>query len=55
MPGRGTPKHGVRMPDEVWQRFGEAAEAAGVDRTILLRAFVDWYTRQPGATLPRRP
>ncbi len=52
MPGRGTPKHGVRVPDELWQRAVELAEP---DLSAVLREFLRWYVREPGATLPRRP
>ena len=55
MPGRGTPHAAVRMPEDVWRRFGEAAEQAGTDRSELIRAFVAWYLREPGAKLPTRP
>jgi hypothetical protein len=41
------------MPDiELWERFGEVAEP---DRSAVLRAFVAWYVREPGAKLPVRP
>jgi len=43
------------MPAELWQRLGEVAEAAGMDRSAVIRALVAWYVREPGAKLPRRP
>lgn len=43
------------MPTDRWQRLGEAAEAAGSDRTKILNAFAGWFTREPGGKLPRRP
>lgn len=55
MPGRGTPHAAIRMPEDVWRRFGEAAKAQGTDRSALVRAFVAWYMREQGAELPRRP
>jgi hypothetical protein len=54
MPGRGTPKITLRVPETLWWRFGQMAGAAGVDRATLLRAFIAWYTREPGAKLPPR-
>lgn len=44
-----------RLAEHLWIRFGEAAERAGTDRGTLLRAFVSWYLREPGAKLPDRP
>lgn len=36
-----------------WKRFGKAAGAG--KRPLVLRAFIDWYLREPGAKLPDRP
>lgn len=36
-----------------WQRFGKIAGAG--KRPEILRAFIDWYLREPGAKLPERP
>ena len=55
MPGRGTPKFGIRVPEVVWQQFGEAVATLGTDRSAVLREFLAWYLRQPGAKLPPRP
>lgn len=55
MPGRGTPKVTLRVTDAAWQRFGEAAQSAGTDRAALLRAFMAWFSKEPGAKLPPRP
>jgi hypothetical protein len=40
--------------DDVWQTFLTVAkdDNGGSD---VLRRFVAWYTRQPGAKLPQRP
>lgn len=53
--GRGTPRQTVRIPEPAWIAFGEAAERLGTDRSALIRAFVEWYVREPGAKLPPRP
>lgn len=45
----------LRVSEDVWERFGEAARSAGKDRAALMREFVAWYLREPGAKLPRRP
>ncbi len=55
MPGRGTPRRVIRMGDVLWERFGQAAGRAGADRAALIRQFVLWYARYPGAELPERP
>jgi hypothetical protein len=54
MPGRGTPHAAIRVPAEVWQEFGEAAQQAGTDRSTLLRAWIEWYLNRPGAKPPKR-
>lgn len=55
MPGRGTPLACIRVPEETWKRFAELATANGTDRSAVLRQFIDWYLRVPGAKLPDRP
>lgn len=49
MPGRGTPRHTIRIPDPIWDRFGEAAG----DRAAILRQLVLWYLGE--GELPVRP
>ena len=55
MPGRGTPLACFRVPEQTWTRFAEVARENGTDRAALLRAFIAWYLREPGAKLPQRP
>lgn len=50
-----TPQRTVRMSDERWNAFGEAAGKAGTDRTEATNRFAAWYTREDGAELPERP
>jgi hypothetical protein len=50
-----TPHRQIRVDDEPWSQFGEAAKAEGTDRSALVRAFISWYLRLPGAKLPKRP
>ncbi len=45
----------LRIREDLWAVFGEAATRAGVDRSTLLREFIRWYARQAGAKLPDRP
>jgi len=51
MPGK-TPMHTVRVEDELWERFGDVAVP---DRSVVIREFIRWYVREPGARLPKRP
>jgi hypothetical protein len=41
-----------RVPERLWSRFAELAKP---DRSSVLRAFIAWYLREPGAKLPPRP
>ncbi|MFC9085308.1 hypothetical protein [Nocardiopsis dassonvillei] len=46
-----------RAPKKLWTDFGDAvarAEPEG-DRSKTLRAFMRWFTGEPGARLPERP
>jgi hypothetical protein len=53
MPREGSPNRAFRMDDlSIWERFGDLAEP---DRSAVLRDFVRWYVREPGAKMPRRP
>lgn len=50
-----TPVQGVRVPDERWQKLGEAAKRAGTDRSKVVNDLAAWYVREDGAELPKRP
>lgn len=52
-----TPTTPVRIPPELWKAAGEAAARSGppTDRSALIREFLAWYARLPGAKLPKRP
>ncbi|WBC13429.1 hypothetical protein O7600_20075 [Micromonospora sp. WMMA1998] len=54
-PTRGTPTRPVRVDLGEWERFGVAAKSQGADRSSLIREFMRWYLRLPGAKLPKRP
>lgn len=43
----------VRVDDDDWDDFGSAAGLR--HRAELIRAFIRWYLRRPGAKLPQRP
>lgn len=67
MPPVATPGYGSRMPNvpktparkirigDQWYEFDAAAKAQGTDRATVVREFIDWYLREPGAKLPDRP
>jgi len=44
----------MRIGDE-WYDFDLAAEAQDSERSAVIRDFIDWYIRKPGAELPERP
>jgi len=43
----------VRVSDDDWTEFGEAVGVR--NRAQVIRDFLAWYLRRPGATLPERP
>jgi len=47
-----TPTRPIRIDLDLWEEFGKVAEP---DRSAVLRDFVRWYIREPGAKMPRRP
>jgi hypothetical protein len=49
------PVRGVRIPDKRWEKFDEATQAAGTDRSKAVNDFVCWYVREDGAKMPKRP
>lgn len=48
-----TPRRPLSVGDELWVPFGK--RAGEKNRSAVLRQFIRWYLRLPGATLPRRP
>jgi hypothetical protein len=53
--GRGTARQTIRVDEALWDRFAEAATVDESDRSAVLREFIRWYIREPGAKMPRRP
>lgn len=51
------PQHTVRVEKHIWDEARARAERQGKrDRVSqVIREFLDWYTEQPGARMPRRP
>ncbi len=52
-----TPLQNFRVDPGLWDRFDQAVHRADAesDRSKVLRQFVAWYVREPGAKLPARP
>jgi len=50
-----TPARPIRIEGDLWEAFGAACEAVGLDRSAAVRAFMAWFARQPGAKMPKRP
>ena len=50
----GTQHRSVRIGDEDWADLRDAAAAAGKDRATVIKEFIAWYLRRPGAKLPER-
>jgi hypothetical protein len=46
-----TPLQNIRIDKELWAAFREVASP---DRSEVLRQFIRWYVREPGAKLPPR-
>lgn len=49
-----TPISRFRIDGDQWKAFADAVPD-DTDRSAVLRSFVAWYMRQPGAKLPDRP
>jgi hypothetical protein len=48
-----TPRRVISAGDELWDPFGEVVGAR--NRSAILRQFMAWFLRLPGARLPERP
>jgi hypothetical protein len=53
--GRGTARQTIRVDEALWEQFGERAASVDNDRSALLRDFMRWFVREPGAKMPKRP
>lgn len=52
---RRTPQRTVAVEQDDWRDLDTAARRAGYERAVVVRAFIRWYIRRPGAQLPQRP
>ena len=52
-----TPFHRFRLDEDKWAEFERNVARADPesDRSKILRQFIAWYAREPGAKLPARP
>lgn len=56
MPNQPRTQHrSVRVGDEDWTDLETATGALDSDRATVIKQFIRWYLRRPGATLPDRP
>ena len=56
MPNKpGTQHRSVRISDEDWTDLEAATGTLGSDRGTVIKQFIRWYLRRPGAKLPERP
>lgn len=53
----GTTPRQIRIPADEWQEFDAAAKGQDppTERATLVREFIRWYLRKPGAKMPKRP
>ncbi len=51
--GRGTARQTIRVPEDLWERFGELA--GDQRRSELVREFIRWYVGEDDAQMPERP
>lgn len=58
-PEKTEPAKNLRIPKSEWGPFGDATKDVHPEgrspRTQVIRQFMRWYMRRPGATLPKRP
>jgi hypothetical protein len=50
-----TQHRSVRISGDDWADLDEASKAVGSDGGSLIKEFIRWYLRRPGAKLPERP
>jgi hypothetical protein len=48
-----TPRRVISAEDDLWDPFGQLV--GDRNRSAVLRQFMAWYIRKPGAKLPERP
>lgn len=46
MPGRGTPRHAVRIPDELWRAAAKLAKRHGESVSDVVRAALERYVAE---------
>lgn len=50
-----TPIRSIRIAAAIWDEAREKAKAQGKSMSELIRDFLNWWLRRPGAKLPARP
>lgn len=56
MPNQPKTQHrSIRVPDDTWTTAMDVARANGTSVGEVVRDFLDWWLRTPGAKMPKRP
>lgn len=50
-----TQHRSVRVPDDVWEEVKDRSHQLGTSGGELVRQFLEWWLRKPGAKMPKRP
>lgn len=50
-----TQHRSVRVSDEDWADLETVTHTVASDRGTVIKQFIRWYLRRPGAKLPERP
>ncbi len=50
-----VPQRAVRIPDDLWERFGAACETAGSNRNAVVNQLIDEYCAENSAGETGRP
>lgn len=50
-----TPIRSIRIAARTWDLAKQRAREQGLSMSELIRQFLDWWLRVPGAKLPKRP
>lgn len=51
---RKTKPRNIGIPDELWGQLGELAAQSGTGRAEVIRSWLEYAVRRPGARMPAR-
>lgn len=55
MPGRGTTRHAIRIPDPLWRAALAKARDRGDELSAVIRRALEAYVRDEGPESPSKP